>query len=86
MKYIIKVRVPLGAISKTVQDMQDSVNTCMHGFGFKEEAIITSLLIFFDLTTSRPLEPDERIKISGILEAQCKESFGMGEVESFEIL
>lgn len=85
MKYEIKLRVPLAAVSKTVEGLETSLNETMKGFGYDDPLKITAVTTM-TLTTDRELDLVEKGKITDIVEATAKEKFGYGKVEKFTFI
>lgn len=83
-EYNIKVRTSLKKIIKSVGNLEDSLNETMSGFGFDEKISITSI-IPMKLKVERELTNDEKKDIQKIIELNFNDSFGLAQVESFEL-
>ena len=83
-EYDIKVRTSLKKIINSVGNLEDSLNETMSGFGFDKKISITSI-IPMKLKVERELTSEEKKDIQKIIELNFKNSFGLAQVEFFEL-
>ena len=84
VKYEVRVSFPVAGVSRTVKEIEDSVNNTMSNFGYKDEKIVIRSSIDLILTVNRTLTQTEKDGMSHIIEENYTKGFGPSHVLSFK--